>query len=258
MKQMKKMMLLGLIVCSVFLSDSAVKAAFLETDTLSDSKLCDRVYEEVLSGEITSDADVLKVALAQYEERIRYSSKMKELEQVDDNLSITQLVGSQIDENGHIIKDIVTTGLLVLDKNDNIVKASSITTGSAGLNEYSIYATMNVSVTNDTSQGTVRFNWFETKLTYGTAMAAGSLIQYSQYTPEPFFPYDDITKQINYPQANVAYRYTPANKTMVTYMNLTCGRICSSTINAGSKSVQFGYAVTNNTGANGSWDTKYL
>lgn len=42
---------------------------------------------------------------------------------------------------------------------------------------------MKVSVTKDTSYLTVRFNWFDTMLTCGTAVTAGSLTQDSAYKP---------------------------------------------------------------------------
>lgn len=232
-----------------------------ETDMESDSKLYERVCGELLSGDITNDADVIKVALAQYEERKYSRSKLSESEQkekVDDSLTITQILDSQIDENGNVIENILTTNLLVLDENQNLVRASAIQSGSAGLNEYSIYATMNVNVTADTSAFTVRFNWFETRLTYGTAMKAGSLIQTSKYAPEPFWEYDDITKQIASPQANVSYRYTPSNKSMIYVGNLGCGRSCRSIVNAGSRSFILAFGVSNNTPyPSGEWTTEY-
>lgn len=145
--------------------------------------MCERIFEEVLSGEITNDEDVIRVALEQYQERMNRRARMGTPELVeDDSLSITQVLDSRIAENGHVIENIITTNLLVLDESNNLLRASSINTESAGMSEYSIYAAMNVSVMADTSAYTVMFRWFDTKLTYGTAMTAGSLTQTSRYT----------------------------------------------------------------------------
>lgn len=257
----KKALLLYLVLSLIFVPAGRANAAsFSEADIESGTKLNERVYAEVLTGDITNDADVIRVALAQYEERINSGKGLlaSEKDQTvdDDSLSITQILDKNIDNNGHILEDIVTTNLLVLDNNNNLVTATSIENGSGQLSEYSIYASMSVSVTNDTSAHKVRFNWFDTTLIYGTSLKAGSLIQDSKYTPEPFFEYADITKQINNPQGNVAYHYSPANTDMVTYITLACGRSCRSVINAGTKSFILAYSLTENN-PTGLWETAY-
>lgn len=224
--------------------------------------MCERVFEEVLSGNITNDAEVIKVALEQYEERKSRRSELSASQQeqkAEESLTITQILDRQIDEKGNIFENLITTDLLVLDENQNLVRASSIQNGSAGLNQYSIYATMNVSVTADTSAGNVRFNYFDTKLIYGTALTAGSLIQSASYAMKPFFQNEEKTKTIEMPQANVAYRYTPANRDMITYMLSFTGRTCKSVIHAGSKSFTLGYSFTFETcnDNKGTWITEY-
>lgn len=210
--------------------------------------MCERVFEEVLTGEITNDEDVIRVALEQYQERMNRRARMGTPELVeDDSLSITQVLDTYTDENGDAIENVVTTGLLVLDENNNLVRADSIKTGSAGLSEYSIYATMRVSVTINADSDKVRFNWFDTTLTYGTSMTAGTLTQDSKYTTEPYWEYADIVKQISYPKANVAYTYYPTNIDMVQFVNNGCGRSCKSTINAGSRYFIMSYTVAHNT-----------
>ncbi len=249
-------LVMSLVCAPTIVADADV---FSGSESEIEANLQERVYAEVLSGNITNEADVIRVALAQYEERNNKKglSAYEQNQMTEDNsLSITQIIDTDIDENGYILEDLVTTNLLVLDKNQNLVTATSIETGSGQLSEYSIYATMNVSVTNDTSAHKVRFNWFDTTLIYGTALKAGNLIQASSYAPEPFFQFDDITKQISNPQGNVAYRYTPTNTDMITYMTLACGRACKSTINAGSRSFILAYSVTTSDPL-GLWETQY-
>lgn len=258
----KKVIALSLFLSLVFISGSVANAASVSKIEMdSGEELRERVYEEVLNGDITNDADVIKVALEQYEDRMNQRAGLSTPEQkqaVNNSLSITQVLDRYTDDNGNVIEDIVTTGLVVLDENNNLVRADRVTTGSAGLNEYSIYATMNVSVTINANSDKVRFNWFNTRLTYGTAITAGSLIQDSKYTPEPFWEYSDIVKQISYPQANVNYTYYPSNTDMVQFINNGCGRSCKSTINAGSRYFIMSYTVAHNTNIPaGDWYTEY-
>lgn len=259
-KRFKNMLLMGMIASLVLIPASVTRAADLP-ETESEEEMRERVYEEVLTGEITNDEDVIKVALEQYHERMNHRSRIgsPELLKDDGSLSITQVLDTYTNENGNVIEDVVTTGLLVLDDNNNLVRGSMVSTGSAGLTEYSIYASMNVSVTYDSSAGKVRFNWFDTKLTYGTAMTAGKLTQSSTYAPEPFFIYNDVTKQISYPQGNVTYRYTPSNTVMIEYMRIFCGRTCTSNVNVGSRYFILGYDFTSETcnQNKGTWETEY-
>lgn len=116
---------------------------------------------------------------------------------------------------------------------------------------------MKVSVTNDTSYLRVRFNWFDTMLTYGTAMTAGSLTQDSAYKLNYGWEYGDIVKQISYPKSNVTYRYTPTNMDMVSYENFG-GRSCRSIVNAGSRSFIISFSMLGKTPfPDGEWYTEY-
>lgn len=256
---MKMLVLFSMVTSLIFIPASVAGATDL-LETESEGEMRERVFEEVLSGEITNDEDVIKVALEQYQERMNQRLRMGSPELVeDDSLSITQVLDTYADENGNVLEDVVTTGLIVVDENNNLLTGSMITTGSGQLSEYSIYATMNVNVTYDSSAGKVKFNWFDTKLTYGTAMTAGRLIQASTYQSEPYLGYDDITKQISYPQGNVAYRYVPTNMSMINYMNFDSGRTCRSEIYGGSRSFIISYSFKFETcnQNKGTWYTEY-
>lgn len=159
------------------------------------------MYEEVLNNHITNESDVIKVAIEQYQEK---QMKTRAIDaKPDDYLSITQVV----DENGSE-QDIISTGLLIVDEHQQRVAITDIVSNTGQLSQYSIYATMKVSVTNDRQALKVRINWFETTLNYGTSMKASSLMQTSKYSPEVGFQYDDITKTISNPAGGTPYHYT--------------------------------------------------
>ena len=71
----------------------------------------------------------------------------------------------------------------------------------------------------------------------------GQLSQYSKYSPEVGFQYDDITKTISNPAGGTPYHYTPNNTQMITYSTLECGRSCRSYIKAGTSSLNIAYCV---------------
>ena len=252
--------LLCMAVSLSFTPVNTIRAAEVsDIQTVCDDTLRERVYAEVLSGEITDQEDVLRVALAQYEERENGRARMSGTDEVDDNLTITQVLDSHVNEKGHIIENIVTTDLLVLDRESKLARANSIKTGYGNLSEYSIYATMNVSVTYDSTAGTVRFDWFDTKLTYGTAMTAGSLTQSSTISDRFFQEDDPVVNTYAYPSAGKNYHYVPSNKNMVNYMSFTSGRTCKSVINAGSRTFILAYSFLFETcnQNQGTWETQY-
>ena len=205
--------MLALVMTSVFAT--TVKA---ETN----AELKNRVYEEVLNNHITNESDVIKVAIEQYQEK--------------------QMKTRAMDENGSE-QDIISTGLLIVDEHQQRVAITDIVSNTGQLSQYSIYATMKVSVTNDRQALKVRINWFETTLNYGTSMKASSLMQTSKYSPEVGFQYDDITKTISNPAGGTPYHYTPNNTQMITYSTLECGRSCRSYIKAGTSSLNIAYCV---------------
>ncbi|MCI8892485.1 MAG: hypothetical protein HFH34_14355 [Eubacterium sp.] len=245
----------------------AKAAVPLEIKEESQTEIQERVFEEIRTGEITNDADAIKVALKQYQERKNQAAKISEPGQeevVDDTLSITQVTGRQMDENGNIKENMLSTNLIVLDENDNIMKASEIysfdTNQYGELSAYSIYATMTVSVTMNISSSydKMRFDYVDTTLYYGTAMKATKLEQSSTYAPDTFFVYSDGIKQTTNPQANVKYRYIPSNQEFITFMRRHTGRTCESHIYVGSHSLGLGYSFTCETqnDGRGTWEVK--
>ncbi len=234
MQERLKNALTAIGFCMLALVMTSVFATTVKAET--NAELKNRVYEEVLNNHITNESDVIKVAIEQYQEK---QMKTRAIDaKPDDYLSITQVV----DENGSE-QDIISTGLLIVDEHQQGVAITDIVSNTGQLSQYSIYATMKVSVTNDRQALKVRINWFETTLNYGTSMKASSLMQTSKYSPEVGFQYDDITKTISNPAGGTPYHYTPNNTQMITYSTLECGRSCRSYIKAGTSSLNIAYCV---------------
>lgn len=240
------------VMCLFFSTQVYASETEKENDKV-DKDVKERVYKELLNNQITNEEDTIKVALEQYEER-RKAAAYNQGEVEDESFFITQVVDEYVDENGDTIENVRTTNLLVLDKNDNVVTPASAHSGSVGISQYQIYAYMNVDITVNRSNFTVRLNWFTTNLIYGTAMKASTLTQDSKWASEPFFEYADITKTTNSPSANVSYKYIPNNKNMINYGNLGTGRSCRSIIKAGSRTAILAFGFSNNA-QNGEWTT---
>ncbi len=94
-------------------------------DNPSDATVA-RVYEEILSGNITSEEDVLRVALAQDAERAASASNnsrsaTQSTDTDDSSPMISQVLETTTDEDGHLVYLIADTGLLVVDENGEAV-----------------------------------------------------------------------------------------------------------------------------------------
>ena len=91
----------------------------------TEAEIRERVFEEIRSGNITNDEDIIKVALDQYEERLarsRTRASDSKQEEVDDSFSITQVMGRHVDEQGNLVEDVMSTGLIVLDDERVIIR----------------------------------------------------------------------------------------------------------------------------------------
>lgn len=261
----KKIMILFMSICLSFSSATFAHAAIKADVTMAnpmkvDDQTRQRVYKELLEGKISNEADTIKVALEQYQERLARNRQRNadNNSEVDDSFTITQIVGSELNEYGELLEEVVTTNLLVLDENNNIARTSSFnTSGNGYLSEYSIGASMTVNVTKNTSNLTVRFNSFRTRLTYGSPMTAGSLEQSSWYQKDILGPTNDKTQTFAYPQAGKDYVYIPNNQEMISYQNYG-ERVCFSTIHCGSRSIFLKFTFRPSMPyPDGEWTTQY-
>ncbi len=109
----------------------------------------ERVLEEVLSGNITNDEDVLEVALTQLlsnEESSQQSTKFsaRSSESADESNSlpvITQVLETIEDEDGNVVKLVAETGLYAVDQNNDTLTTEKLINNAYGnLSAYSITA----------------------------------------------------------------------------------------------------------------------
>lgn len=110
----------------------------------------ERVYEEILTGNITNEEDVLKVALAQYTSKTQSAVDTYDARSVnptadeEGNTSpvISQVLERTTDENGVTTVLVADTGLLVTDANGDAVYTDRLYNSATGaLSQYSITAT---------------------------------------------------------------------------------------------------------------------
>lgn len=249
---MKKLFLLPIsLICFLLCFNISSSASYCEKSDISvNESTYERVLNEVKTGDITNDEDVIKVALMQQKEK--YS--LAPFDSNDNTLSITQVIDTYTNEDGEVLENILATGLFVVDKNGNPLDQTTIEHNGAQISEFSIYYTMDVSVTVNKHDMTVRFNYFDTILRYGTAMNAASLKQESTYNLEPYFEiHDKVKKVYDFPEPGT-YRYEPENKDMITYSSMGRGRCCFTTVVAGGKSYYLSFTVINGD-PDGYWDS---
>ena len=99
----KKVAAFLLAVSVTIITVGTVQAAVegVENEVETDAEIRERVFEEIRSGNITNDEDIIKVALDQYEERLarsRMRASDSKQEEIDDSFSITQVMGRHVDE----------------------------------------------------------------------------------------------------------------------------------------------------------------
>lgn len=236
----KRFLAVCIAMCCMFASTGMASAAEVHE---TEAERRERVFEEVLTGNITSDEDVIAVALEQYEAK-KQRALLSDEKVEDDYLSITQVVGERVNENGVPVEDIVSTGLMIVDENMRRIPVDQIVSGSGQLSQYSIYATMKVSLVNDTQESTAKLKYIETTLNYGTQMKAGSLEQFFWYSSDYIGDTVDVKKKTSNPKANFPYRYYPTYTGEVFWLNINCHFSAVSVIKAGTSTLNMKYMIS--------------
>ena len=123
MCSMRKLTSVFLVLCLSLLMILPATAA-TETPQMKEK----RILNEVLTGEITNQDDIIQYALTQRETRTRTAAQAYTSEEGDsdisDDFTITQVLGESVDENGCKITNIATSSLIVTDENGEQVAAS--------------------------------------------------------------------------------------------------------------------------------------
>ncbi len=182
-----------LAVGFIFSVTQPLYAAATENDIPSDSTIT-RVYEEVLSGNITNEEDVLRVALAQDISRTASASdNSRSITQPDDtddsSPMISQILETTTDEEGNTIYLIADTGLLVVNENGEQVNRHYLRTTRtfSDLNitaRHTVYYYLKLADIFD--YGMVKLYRMSTMITYGGSTRASKLEHYYHYDHTPY------------------------------------------------------------------------
>lgn len=121
----KKLRFLALLLSVLLMASMLPPSTFADepADELTQETI-DRVYDEVLTGEITSTEDVLRVALAQYEARQTTTYGMRSGDNPDENENelptISQVIESSTDEDG-VTTVLIADSTLVVTDDDTVI-----------------------------------------------------------------------------------------------------------------------------------------
>lgn len=207
----------------------------LEVGAVEDSgvpseEVTERVYEEILTGNITNEEDVLRVALAQYASQPQsaiatYDARsMNAAVEEEENITplISQVLEKTTDENGVTTLLVADTGLLVTDADGDAVYTDKLYNSSTGsLSQYSITATHTIYYYYRYGANGLYFTdeqvkayKMTTRLTYGSTYNA-TLLEHYYYTTGSGVRVGSYTS----PVGATLYTTYPSNATTVTWMD---------------------------------------
>lgn len=221
MRSMKKLTSVFLVFCLSLLMILPASAA-RETPQMKEK----RILNEVLTGEITNQDDIIQYALAQRETCTRAAAQTYTAEEGDsdisDDFTITQVLGETVDENGCKITNIATSSLIVTNENGEQVAADdyyytteskSYTAGSSQCAVTAVLTTyVQVKVEVGFGQAFVRVQYSKTTVNNNGSSGANSLQQtyYADRSSVSGVDYYTHQSSIIYNPVNAqAYTYTP-------------------------------------------------
>ena len=188
-----------LACCTVMATAASVSPS--DVNEIREAQKIARVKAEVLSGNITNEQDVIEVALAQHKERTihmddttmcnLFSSSNENdssLDIFEDTLTISQYLGSFVDESGNAIEEMAITGLAVVNEDGEQINPFSYTTVSGAQSGYSdamrIGATLTMYVQKSFDEfGNVVYRANRLTTTVNGSVTADTVLrQYYEYT----------------------------------------------------------------------------
>lgn len=215
---------LSLLLAMVLLATMLPLNSFAVTEESDDlpTATVERVYNEILSGEISSEEDVLKVALAQYQNRVKHAtygarstnttSESSATIDGDPIPTITQVLEKTTDENGVTTVLVADTGLYVTDSAGRTVLQDQLYIQNTVSLNYSITATHTVyfyyQYSDDITsfENYVKFYKMTTTLFYG-ATAPSKLEQYYCVDVD-YLPVQYLENTVNNPVSGARYHCT--------------------------------------------------
>ena len=229
MCSMRKLTSVFLVLCLSLLMILPATAA-TETPQMKEK----RILNEVLTGEITNQDDIIQYALTQRETRTRTAAQAYTAEEGDsdisDDFTITQVLGESVDENGCKITNIATSSLIVTDENGEQVAAEDYyyTTESksytAGSSQCAVTAVFTAYVQiKHPPIGTcyARVPYTKTIVYNNGSSGANTLQQFYtvDYLPFGVGSYSHQSSIVYNPQNATTYTYTPYDPTTWHNMN---------------------------------------
>ena len=222
----KKLRFLALLLSVLLMASMLPPSALADepADELSQETI-DRVYDEVLSGEITSTEDVLRVALAQYEiyhsNTINSRSAESNVGIGDELPRITQTIDTFQDEEGYTILLIADTIILARDSDGTDMTTDRLVNYGYA-NFENLYLSLQHAVyyyykfkpdSLDYTENAVKMYKQTTRLYNYNGVANVSNIVHEYY-----IPYYDIVPQVEYDQV---FTSPTTNTTYTTYPKST-------------------------------------
>ncbi len=221
MRSMKKLTSVFLVLCLSLLMILPATAA-TETPQMKEK----RILNEVLTGEITNQDDIIQYALAQRETRTRAAAQAYTAEEGDsdisDDFTITQVLGESVDENGCKITNIATSSLIVTNEAGEQITAIEYNyyneshASTAGSSQCSVTAvlTMYVQVRIPVSFNQSAVKVLSSKTTvYNNGTSGANSLQQTYYADRASVngvnPYTHQSSIIYSPTNATAYTYTP-------------------------------------------------
>ena len=206
------------LVLVALLMTSSVFAMTVETEEAKKAIVETRVKKELLTGQVTSSEDVIRVALEHCDAPIAKDGMTASIDE-DGRIQVTQVLNTAAKSNT-TSKEIAVTKLVITDPN-GVEAANTIYTdyvrNSGGMNEYSIFATHTSYYSIDVSPMweslKVRLSYMTTTLTYGTTIKASKLQQVYGVQNDAFTAdLPQYSAVISSPEAGKAYSYTPSTR----------------------------------------------
>lgn len=211
--------LVSIIAFSFIVFPVSAEEAQLTAATIS------RVKSEVLSGNLTNQQDVLRVAWNEYQTRKARASTFQEtaMSNVPDSFTITQVVDTVIDSETMSTKSLIaSTALIVVDENLNQVTPSRVANlvtqdDHISFITYDVYATHTAYFWSETSGDLlddieITMQRMTTQIFYQSSTTVITTLQHKYRYFEGPLPYDESDDIIYQPVNRQVYGWQPSHR----------------------------------------------
>lgn len=184
-----------------------------------------RVKSEVLSGNLTNQQDILRVAWSEYQTRQARASTLQKssVSAVPDSFTITQVVDTVVDPKTNSTKKLVaSTALIVVDDNLEQItpsRVSNLVTQEDNISflTYDVYATHTAYFWSETSGDLlddieITMQRMTTQIFYQSSTTVNTTLQHKYRYFEGPLPYDESDDIIYQPVDQQVYGWQPSHR----------------------------------------------